>query len=323
LLVLSAYKYRIYPKKEREMRLKRSLLLLCDLYNWLRVRKIEEYKEHGASLMLTDLRGMALEGRKKSQELQSVYSQVVQNVADRVYTVFKNYFEGRVRFPRSKNPRKYLSLTYPQSGFELRAGRLYLPKIGHVRVFLHRAIQGKIRRLTIKYEVGEWYAVFITEREASEKPDIKSIPDERITGADLGLHNFVVLDNSESAEYPRFLRRSEEKMRELQRRLSGKQKGSKRWRQLSFSLARLHQHVKRQRNEYQNKLLSKLFKGSDVLVLEKLNVQGMMRNHSLAKSMADSSFGKFISKTLFKADVLGKYFVAVDLGAQPSSATIA
>ena len=98
----------------------------------------------------------------------------------------------------------------------------------------------------------------------------------------------------------------------VQRRLSGKRKGSKRWRQLSFSLARLHRHVKRQRDDYQNKLLSNPFKGSDVLVLEKLNVQGMLRNHSLAKSMADSSFGKFISKALFKADVLGKYFVAVD-----------
>jgi transposase len=90
------------------MRLKRSLLLLCELYNRLRARKIQEYKRNGVSLNQTDLRGIALEERRTSRELRSVHSQVVQNVADRVHAAFENFFEGRARFPTKKQPKKYL-----------------------------------------------------------------------------------------------------------------------------------------------------------------------------------------------------------------------
>lgn len=310
--MLSAYKYRIYPNSEQEMRLKRSLLLLSHLYNKLRARKIEEYKEHRISLKQNDLRTIALECRKRNIEFKSVYSQVVQNVADRVHAAFDNYFEGRARFPKVKQPRKYLSLTYPQSGFELNEGRLDLSKIGRVRIFLHRAIQGTVQRLTIKYEAGEWYAIFLTEKAALAKPKINRIPGQKIRGADLGLEKFITLDNAESVEYSAFLRKSEGRIKRLQRRLSKKHKGSKRRNAACFSLARLHQHVSRQREDFQNKLIAEIYKENDVLVLEKLNVENMLQNHSLAKSITDSSFSKFIRKAVFKAEMLGKHFIAVD-----------
>ena len=310
--MLSAYKYRIYPNSEQKLRLKRSLLSLCNLYNRLRTEKIEKYKQHHISLTQTDLRAIALKERKASADLQLAYSQVVQNVADRIHSAFVNFFKGRARFPKQKKPRKYLSLTYPQSGFEFKEGRLYLSKIGRVRIFLHRAIEGTIQRLTIKYEAGEWHAIFITEGEAPSKPSINPIPDETIRGVDLGLEKFATLDDADSIEYPRFLRRSEEKAKKLHRRLSKKVRGSKRWKQICFSLARLHLHVKRQREDYQNKLVAQLYKENDILVLEKLNVQGMLQNHDLAKSIADASFGKFIRKAMFKAEMLGKHFMAID-----------
>ncbi len=81
---------------------------------------------------------------------------------------------------------------------------------------------------------------------------------------------------------------------------------------MCFSLARLHQHVKRQREDFQNKLVATLFRNNDVLVLEKLNVEGMLQNHNLAKSISDASFGKFARKATFKAEMLGKRLVAVD-----------
>ena len=128
----------------------------------------------------------------------------------------------------------------------------------------------------------------------------------------MGLEKFATLDNEKSVEYPGFLRQSEEKIKALQRRLTYKQKGSKRWKQICFSLARLHHHVKRQREDYQNKLVAKLYRENDVLVLEKLNVERMLQNHSLAKSITDASFSKFIRKAVFKAEMLGKHFIAVD-----------
>ena len=153
--MLSAYKYRLYPSGAQEMRLKRSLHALCELYNTLRAERIQQYQKNHQSLNRTGLRSLALQLRRNNSNLREVHSQVEQNVADRVTIAFKNYFEGRARFPRNKKFKDYRSLTYPQSGFKLVDGRLHLSKIGKVRIFLHRPLEGTVRRLTIKYVVGE------------------------------------------------------------------------------------------------------------------------------------------------------------------------
>lgn len=203
------------------MRLKRSLRALCELYNMLRTEKIQQYQQHHKSLNRNELRKLALQIRQSNLTLLSIYSQAEQNVADRVAVAFKNYFEGRARFPRSKKFKDYKSLTYPQSGFKLADGRLRLSKIGKVRIFQHRPLEGTVRRLTIKYEVGEWYAILLTNRKAPLKPDINHVTNDKIRGGDLGLEKFVTLDNAESVEYPKFLRVAEMKIKHLQRQLQG------------------------------------------------------------------------------------------------------
>ncbi|MGC8936707.1 MAG: hypothetical protein ACP5KV_05015, partial [Candidatus Methanomethylicaceae archaeon] len=113
--VLVAFRYQIYPKPRQE-RLLKSRLSLCHLYNDLRDLKIKKWKNGRASLSEDDLRLAALEMRMNDQSLKGVHSQVVQNVATRVSTAFKNYFEKRSRFPKHKKENKYRSFTYPQSG---------------------------------------------------------------------------------------------------------------------------------------------------------------------------------------------------------------
>jgi putative transposase len=321
-----ACKYRIYPNREQEMLLRRSLLSLCNLYNKLRELKIRKYKEDGTSLTLNDLREIALEERRNSKELQSIHSQVVQEVADRVYNAFDRFFEGIARFPRHKHQKKYRSLTYTQSGFRLLANnnnnnsKLYLSKIGYVRIFIHRPLEGKVVRLTVKYEAGEWYAIFIVEKEVLEQMDINiiidTIPDNRIKAIDLGINNFITLDDGLTIDYPKYLRNTEDKIKILQKHLSRKKKGSRRCRQLCFRLAKLHLHVKRQREDFHNKVISWLLKHNDVIIIERLNVNSMIQNSNnkgLTKSITDVSFGTFIRKIISKARmILGKYVIVVD-----------
>jgi putative transposase len=279
----------------------------------LRVRKIEEYHKNAISLTQTDLRAIALVERRRNPELEVIFSQVVQNVADRVHTAFMNFFAGRARFPRSKPTRKFTSLTFPQFGFKLNPQRgIYLSGIGNVRAFIHRPIVGKIKRLTVKHEAGEWYAIFVADRESPTKLPLESVPTDRIRGADLGLEKFVTFDNGTSTEYPEFMRKSEGRIKAVHRRLVHKVCGSKRWRKACFSLARLHMHVRRQRDDFQNKLVNSLFSENDVLVLEKLRVSAMPQNHNLAKSISDASWGKFAKKAISKSEMLGKHLVFVD-----------
>ncbi len=146
----------------------------------------------------------------------------------------------------------------------------------------------------------------------NEKHPVETMAEPRIRGIDLGLEKFATFDDATSTEYPEYLRQSEDKIKSLQRRFSHKKKGSKRWLHTCFTLARLHLHVKRQREDYQNKLVANLFKQNDAVVLEKLNIKGMLRNHHLTKSIYDASFNKFTRKTIFKAEALGKHFIPVD-----------
>ena len=164
----------------------------------------------------------------------------------------------------------------------------------------------------ILYDTGEWYTILLTEQEAPEKSDIDAVPLDRIRGGDLGLERYLTLDNSESADYPEFLRRSEEKLKRLQRHLSRKRRGSRRYRQLAFQLARLHQHVARQRMNWQDQLVAELYQQTDVLVLERLHVAAMLQNHCLAKSIQDASWSSFARKSIHAADRLGKIIIFVD-----------
>ena len=310
--MLSAYKYRLYPSCVQEMRLKRSLHALCELYNILRAEKIHQYQQHRKSLSRTELRCLALQIRRNNPKLRQVYSQAEQNVADRVAIAFKNYFQGRARFPRTKRTKDYGSFTYTQSGFKLENKRLVLSKIGNVRIFLHRPLQGTVHRLTIKYAVGKWYAILLTNRTEPVKLVINHVANDKVRGGDLGLEQFVTLDNGESVQYPKFLRAAEEKIKHLQRRLARKRKGSRRRLALALQLARLHMHVARQREDWQNKLINAIFKEVDVLVLEKLNVAHMLRNRQHAKAISDSSWSQFASKCMRKADMLGKHVLFID-----------
>ncbi|MBI3023776.1 MAG: transposase [Thaumarchaeota archaeon] len=154
--MLSAFRYRIYPKSEQEKRLNRSMLLLCQLYNDLKAEDMRRYRKEHKSISLTRFRALALDARKQDDQLQDIHSQVVQNVGDRIHGAFKNFFEGRARFPRWKKPHRYNSLTYPQSGFKLSPRKgLYLSSLGYVRIFVHRPLLGMVKHLTIKREVGE------------------------------------------------------------------------------------------------------------------------------------------------------------------------
>ena len=130
----------------------------------------------------------------------------------------------------------------------------------------------------------------------------------------MGLETFIALDDdSESENSPKFLSRSENKLKILQRHLARKLKGSRRWQEIAFRIGKLHQHIRRQRDDYQNKLVSStLNKDMDVLVLEKLAIERMLKKHNLAKSMEDAALGRFVRKCMSVAKMRNKLVLFVD-----------
>ena len=309
---LRTFKYRLYPNEEQETAMDSQLRTLCSLYNLLRSEKREKHSS------LNSLRKLALEHRG------NVHSQAAQNVASRVNSAFKNYFEGRAKFPKPKKEEKYKSMTYPQSGFRLEGkivkrgkrtelvGKLYISKVGHVRIFLHRPLEGKVKTLTVKREADGWHACFSCEADEPQKKPLWQIPIERVAGGDLGLKKFLTLADGSSVDAPQFLRRMENKIKRLQKAFSKAKKDSRNRQRLGIRLARLHLHVARQRSNEQNQVIALLYANADVLGLEKLQVENMLKNHCLAKNIADAAWSQFVGKAEFKSRVLGKYFIPVD-----------
>jgi putative transposase len=126
------FRYRAYTDKQTLGALKAQLRLACEIYNTLRWADIYFYQRDGKGLTLTELRQLALDLRKHDKEYQQLYSQVVQQIADRFYEARERFFKGLARFPKEKKPHKYYSLVYPQGGW----------KILEVRVVSYPAFEG-------------------------------------------------------------------------------------------------------------------------------------------------------------------------------------
>ena len=214
---------------------------------------------------------------------------------------FKNFFRG-FGYPRFKGKERYNSITYSQSGFGLEDGKLKLSKIGKLKIILHREIEGKIKTCTIKKDTDQWYAVFAVEVQKTIEPvEIKNV-----VGIDVGLTSLITLSNGEQIAPPKYLRKSEKRLAKEQVRLSRKKKGSENRKKQRNKVARVHRKIRNQRKDFAHKTSRMLVNRFDLIAFENLNIKGMVRNHHLAKSIADAGWYQLQSFTAYKAEDAGK-----------------
>ena len=304
---LLMYEYRLYPSRKQRERLICSLKICKEIYNYLLDESIKTYKTSGKTLRKFDYNKL-IKGK------YPVHSQVAQNVSDRVHKAFSNFFR-RVKdkscrkkgFPRYKS--RIISLTFPQSGFKIISNkRLRLCKIGNIPIVLHRVPKGKIKTLTIKQnKAGQWHAIF-----SCELPDIqvKHSSVEKV-GIDVGLENLATLSNGEVISNPRHLIKSEKRLKFLQRRVSRKKKGSKNRGKAIHRLAVQHIKVSNQRSDFLHKISKKLTMKYGTIVVEKLNINNMVKNHCLAKYIGDAGWNMLISMLSYKAVTCGGQIIKV------------
>jgi len=215
--------------------------------------------------------------------LKEADSQVLQAKIEDLDRAFENFFERRANYPRFKSKKDQQSIRYPQR-FKFNGNRIYLPKVGWVKAVFHRSLEGMPKNITVsKTKSGEYYVSVQCEMEMDVSPNGKPA-----VGVDLGLKHFAVLNTGEKVEHPQYLRRSEQRLRRLQRRLSRKKKGSHNREKARLLVARQHEHVARQRADFLHKLSHRLVTQYGMTRLETLNVNGMLKNRSLAKSISDS-----------------------------------
>ena len=320
---MKAYKFRLYPSAEQEERLNEQLELCRELYNSLLLERRYAYRGSKKSLTYNHQQNEIPELKNTFDEYRNIHSQVLQDVARRVDRAYQNFY-GRIRekkqgvkqkagFPRLKGKGRYRSLTYPQSGFTLMEnGHLRLSKIGAIRMFMHREIEGEIKTLNISHDgSGKWYASFSVKQESVTIQPEKT---GNSIGIDAGLLHLLAMSDGTVVDPPKFLKKGEKRIKKAQRNLSRKKKGSNNQKKAKISLSKQHQKVKNQREDFAHKLSNQMVQNNDLMAFESLNITGMMKNHHLAKSIADASWGTILQFTTYKADSAGKEVVMVDPG---------
>lgn len=242
-------------------------------------------------------------------------------------TAFKNFFKadknGAHRgYPKRKTRRDHQSIQFQGENVRLdtRTGLVSVPGLKNVEVRLHRSIDGKIGTTTIsKTKSGKYYVSFQVD-DGRDLPLTKPVSRDRVIGIDVGLASYISTSDGDKIDGLQPLREAEQRLAVLQRRLSRKQKGSKNQDKARLKVARMHEKIANQRSDFQHKLSRGLVDNHDAIILESLNIKGMVRNHHLAKSISDAGWSEFMRQIKYKADWAGK--TVVEIGQwEPSSKT--
>ena len=267
------------------------------------------------------------EWKDKWPIFSEVHSKSLQKTVERFYDNLSNLSEKKqngynVGWLKWKAPREYQSVTYSQSGFELkntsgRTATLWLSKIGDIPIRYHREISSNadLKEVTLKKETtGEWYVTFGLEVEDTalpEKPDVDNLDAEDCVGIDLGITNYIYTSNGDSVDWLD-LSDEYERLRREQRSLSRKEHGSNNWEKQRQEVAKVKRRIKRKVEDFQHKLTTWLVKMYDAVFVEDLNVVGMLQQRGNARNMQDAAWRGFIEMLEYKGDLYGTHVVQVN-----------
>jgi putative transposase len=317
--MIKAHKIRLNPTPDQDVYFRKAAGTARFVYNWglaewKRHKGEHPGEEHGAMALKKDFNAL------KGDRFPWVYD-VAKDVAEGAFAnlaaALKNYFDskngkrqgGRVGFPKFKSKKnKRQSFHLNNDKIDVADHALYVPKLGWINMAESLRLAGKIMGAVVSRQAGRWSVSIAVEIEPL-KP--REFP-KRSVGADVGLKTLVVLSDGTQYENQVLLRSELKHLKRLSRRLSRRQQHSQRWYNAQRQLERFHERVAYRRADYLHKTTTEMARTYQVIGVEDLNVAGMLKNHRLALSLADASFGEIRRQLTYKSRWFGGQVVLVD-----------
>ena len=247
--------------------------------------------------------------------LKEVDSLALCNVQLHLQSAYAMFYKKQTEFPKFKNKKDNKNNSYTtnnlNSSIRIEDNKLRLPKIGLVKIKLHRSVPDdyKIKSATIKQTpTGKYYASILFEYEQVIEPVVP----QSFLGLDFSMHELYMDSDGNKPSYPKYYRLSEERLSKEQRKLSKMKKGSNNYKKQKLKVARIHEQIANQRKDFLHKQSRQIANAFDCVCIEDLNMQGMSKALNFGKSVHDNGWGMFTRMLEYKLAELGKYIVKID-----------
>jgi putative transposase len=310
-----AYRYRCYPTHAQAAVLARTFGCARYVYNWALRLRTDVYHERQERLSYQDA-SAALTQLKQQPEtawLNEVSSVPTQQALRHLETAFRNFFEGRAKYPRFHKKHGKQAATYASTAFRWDAEKrtLTLAKMDSpLHIHWSRSLPDGAQPTTITVSrdtAGRYFVSILVEEEIASLPATTAQ-----VGIDLGLHDVVVLDSGEKVDNPRFFAQDAQKLAKAQRRLAKKKLGSKNRGKARRTVARIHARIADRRTDFLQKLSTRMIRENQTICVESLHVKAMVKHPTLAKAISDVGWGEFIRQLEYKAAWYGRTLVKID-----------